>query len=163
MAGQSCLWKGEALPSGVGETQPSQFSLAWLSSWNPPWRQATTSLRYFHSYWQWLSSHSTLCVQDLPLCSINYPFCVPTLPPSPDLIQSGRKTTAPPDDQMVTRGGQDPHYPFHLQLPPGSLTQDCLYVENVRCPQSANGLDRLKCTLNPNTQTGYYSRKEYFF
>lgn len=42
----------------------------------------------------------------------------PSLHP-PDLIQSRRKTTASPDDQMVTRvGGQDPHYPVHLQPTP---------------------------------------------
>lgn len=79
--------------------------------------------------WQWPSPHCTLWVQDLPLCSINYPFCIPTLPPSSWPHSVKKEDHGPswwPDGGQ--RGGQDPH-PFHLQPPSGEvwLRTACIY------------------------------------
>ena len=94
-----------ALPSGVGETQPSRFSLAFFPPGVPP----EDKLRLLIHICPVTDSGQAL----IPHVGFKTYHCVqlitssgfqPSLHP-PDLIQSRRKTTASPDDQMVTRGG----------------------------------------------------------
>lgn len=141
-----------ALPSGVGETQPVDSSGLCFPPGMPP--KTSYDCAYIISMvtWQWQSSHSTLWVQDLPLCSINCPFCVPTLPPSswPHSVKKEDHGLSwwPDGDQS---GGPGPSLsrspPAH---PQGGLTRDCLCWQRTCNAHGANGLDTCERMLNPS-------------
>lgn len=116
------LGKGEVKASGA---HPRGLALLV----EPPGHTLQLLRRLSMDSWQCQSFYYTRWVQGSPLCSINCPYAFqPSLRP-PDLLQSGRKTTASPDDQMVTRRGPGPSLtpspPAHLS---GGLTQDRLHL-----------------------------------
>ena len=154
------LWEGVVLSSGVGLwMKPIRVDSPRLCFPHgvPPEDTFGLLIRVFIAPERGKARipHSGSRCVDLPLCSINYPLCVPTLPPSswPHSVKKQDHSLSwwPDGDQ---REGEDPHYPFHLR--PTSrevwLKSACTLLWLVMHTVN-NRLDMFRCTVNPHTHS----------